>query len=53
MKVTKRHTIELKETKWDIIIWLGSFIVLFGLVYTTLYWRIVRFKSPRWMITQR
>ena len=29
------------------------FIVLFGLVYTGLYWRIVRFKAPRWMISKR
>ncbi len=28
IKVTKRHTIELKETKWDILIWLGTFVVL-------------------------
>jgi hypothetical protein len=27
-KKTRRHTIELKETKWDIIIWLCSFVVL-------------------------
>ena len=38
---------------WDSTALLGSFIVLFGLVYTTLYWRIVRFKAPRWMITKR
>jgi hypothetical protein len=28
---------------------LASFLALFGLVYLGLYWRIVRFKSPRWM----
>jgi UDP-N-acetylmuramyl pentapeptide phosphotransferase/UDP-N-acetylglucosamine-1-phosphate transferase len=38
---------------WDSTALLASFIVLFGLVYTTLYWRIVRFKSPRWMVTRR
>ena len=38
---------------WDSTVLLASFIVLFGVVYTTLYWRIVRFKSPRWMITKR
>lgn len=38
---------------WHSTALLASFIVLFGVVYTTLYWRIVRFKSPRWMITKR
>ncbi len=38
---------------WDSTATLVSFIVLFGFVYTALYWRIVRFKSPRWMITKR
>ena len=38
---------------WDSTPWLLAFIVLFGVVYTGLYWRIVRFKSPRWMITKR
>jgi UDP-N-acetylmuramyl pentapeptide phosphotransferase/UDP-N-acetylglucosamine-1-phosphate transferase len=32
---------------------LGSFIVLFGLSYVVLYWRIVRFRSPRWMAFRR
>ena len=38
---------------WDSTPLLMSFIVLFGVVYTGLYWRIVRFKSPRWMISKR
>jgi len=38
---------------WDSTALLGSFIVLFVLVYTALYWRIVRFNAPRWMITKR
>ena len=38
---------------WDSTPWLLAFIVLFGVVYTGLYWRIVRFKSPRWMISKR
>ena len=38
---------------WDNTALLAAFIVLFGMVYTALYWRIVRFKSPRWMITKR
>ncbi|HPI91588.1 MAG TPA: cache domain-containing protein [Deltaproteobacteria bacterium] len=37
IRVTKRHTIELKETKWDFIIWLGSFIVLGFVVVFALY----------------
>lgn len=35
---------------WDSTPALLGFIVLFGVVYTALYWRIVRFKSPRWML---
>ena len=38
---------------WDSTPLLGGFIVLFGLSYTVLYWRIVRFKAPRWMVTRR
>jgi UDP-N-acetylmuramyl pentapeptide phosphotransferase/UDP-N-acetylglucosamine-1-phosphate transferase len=34
---------------WDNTATLAVFIVLFGLSYTLLYWRIVRFKAPRWM----
>ena len=28
----------------------AGFIALFGLTYVVLYWRIVRFKSPRWLL---
>lgn len=38
---------------WDSTPILACFIVLFGVVYTGLYWRIVRFKSPRWMVSRR
>ena len=38
---------------WDSTAVLATFIALFGVVYTMLYWRIVRFKAPRWMITKR
>ncbi|GCL63500.1 MraY family glycosyltransferase [Pseudaquabacterium pictum] len=38
---------------WDSTPVLGGFIVLFGVTYTALYWRIVRFRAPRWMITNR
>lgn len=35
---------------WDNTAVLASFIVAFSLAYTYLYWRIVRFKAPRWML---
>jgi UDP-N-acetylmuramyl pentapeptide phosphotransferase/UDP-N-acetylglucosamine-1-phosphate transferase len=38
---------------WDSTPALAAFILLFGVTYTALYWRIVRFKAPRWMITKR
>jgi hypothetical protein len=28
---------------------LAGFLALFGVSYVGLYWRIVRFKSPRWL----
>ncbi len=36
-KTTKRHTIELKETKWDILIWLGTIVVLGFVIMFALY----------------
>ena len=38
---------------WDSTPILGSFIVLFAATYVTLYWRIVRFRVPRWMVYRR
>jgi UDP-N-acetylmuramyl pentapeptide phosphotransferase/UDP-N-acetylglucosamine-1-phosphate transferase len=35
---------------WDSTPILALFIVLFGLIYVTLYWRIVRFRAPRWLV---
>jgi len=32
---------------------LGGFIALFGLTYLVLYWRIVRFKAPRWLLIRQ
>jgi UDP-N-acetylmuramyl pentapeptide phosphotransferase/UDP-N-acetylglucosamine-1-phosphate transferase len=29
---------------------LAAFILLFAVTYTTLYWRIVRFRTPRWLV---
>lgn len=29
---------------------LAGFTLAFGVVYVALYWRIVRFKSPRWLV---
>jgi len=34
---------------WNSTPLMGLFLLLFGLTYIGLYWRIVRFKSPRWM----
>ncbi len=38
---------------WDDTTVLAACIVLFGVLYTVLYWRIVRFKSPRWLVVRR
>jgi UDP-N-acetylmuramyl pentapeptide phosphotransferase/UDP-N-acetylglucosamine-1-phosphate transferase len=38
---------------WDSTAVLAGFILLFGVSYVTLYWRIVRFKSPRWLVYRR
>ena len=32
---------------------LAMLIVLFGVSYVVLYWRIVRFKAPRWLVFRR
>ena len=37
MRRTKRHTIELKETKWDILIWLGTIVVLGFVIMFAMY----------------
>ncbi len=34
---------------WDSSTLMALFLLLFALVYVALYWRIVRFRSPRWM----
>lgn len=34
---------------WDNSGAMALFLLLFGLSYIALYWRIVRFKSPRWL----
>ena len=38
---------------WDSSLILGGFIVLFGITYLSLYWRIVRFRTPRWLVLKR
>ncbi|WP_157263667.1 MraY family glycosyltransferase [Azohydromonas aeria] len=38
---------------WDSSFMLAGCIVLFGVSYVTLYWRIVRFRAPRWMVLRR
>ena len=34
---------------WNQSMVLGLFLAVFGISYVVLYWRIVRFKSPRWL----
>jgi UDP-N-acetylmuramyl pentapeptide phosphotransferase/UDP-N-acetylglucosamine-1-phosphate transferase len=34
---------------WNNSLVLSLFLLLFAVTYVTLYWRIVRFKSPRWL----
>jgi UDP-N-acetylmuramyl pentapeptide phosphotransferase/UDP-N-acetylglucosamine-1-phosphate transferase len=38
---------------WDNTAVLSVLILLFGFSYVALYWRIVRFKAPRWMVFRR
>jgi UDP-N-acetylmuramyl pentapeptide phosphotransferase/UDP-N-acetylglucosamine-1-phosphate transferase len=38
---------------WNNTAVLSALIVLFGVSYVALYWRIVRFKSPRWLLFRR
>ena len=38
---------------WDNTAVLALLILLFGFSYVVLYWRIVRFRSPRWMVFRR
>lgn len=38
---------------WDSTPFLAGFIVLFGVLYVGLYWRIVRFRTPRWLHLHR
>jgi UDP-N-acetylmuramyl pentapeptide phosphotransferase/UDP-N-acetylglucosamine-1-phosphate transferase len=38
---------------WDSTPMLAAFIFLFALISLTLYWRIVRFRAPRWMVIRR
>jgi UDP-N-acetylmuramyl pentapeptide phosphotransferase/UDP-N-acetylglucosamine-1-phosphate transferase len=35
---------------WDSTAALAGFILIFSVGYTVLYWRIVRFRSPRWLL---
>lgn len=38
---------------WNSSMLLGLFLLAFSLIYVTLYSRIVRFKTPRWLIFRR
>lgn len=35
---------------WDSTPMIAACMLLFGLVYVGLYWRIVRFKTPKWLV---
>lgn len=35
---------------WDSTAMLAACMLLFGVTYVALYWRIVRFKTPKWMV---
>ncbi|MET0518160.1 MAG: glycosyltransferase [Burkholderiaceae bacterium] len=35
---------------WDSTPMLAACMLLFGIVYVGLYWRIVRFKTPKWLV---
>ena len=37
---------------WDSSLMLAVFLILFAVLYVTVYWRIVRFKTPKWMIVR-
>jgi UDP-N-acetylmuramyl pentapeptide phosphotransferase/UDP-N-acetylglucosamine-1-phosphate transferase len=37
---------------WNNSAWLGGFIFLFGITYVLLYWSIVRFRVPDWLIVR-
>lgn len=38
---------------WNQTAVLAAFLVLFMVTYVVLYWRIVRFKTPHWLIVRR
>jgi UDP-N-acetylmuramyl pentapeptide phosphotransferase/UDP-N-acetylglucosamine-1-phosphate transferase len=38
---------------WNNTAVLAGFMALFAFTYVALYWRMVRFRSPRWLVTRR
>jgi UDP-N-acetylmuramyl pentapeptide phosphotransferase/UDP-N-acetylglucosamine-1-phosphate transferase len=38
---------------WDSTPVLAVFVALFALLYVAIYWRIVRFRTPRWLVVTR
>lgn len=38
---------------WNRNAWLIAFVILFVVIYVWLYWSIVRFQTPRWMIVRK
>jgi UDP-N-acetylmuramyl pentapeptide phosphotransferase/UDP-N-acetylglucosamine-1-phosphate transferase len=35
---------------WDSTPWMAACMALFGVSYVALYWRIVRFRTPKWLV---
>ncbi len=38
---------------WDDSRVLGAFVMMFAVIYTVLYSRIIRFRAPRWLVQRR
>jgi len=38
---------------WDNTAWLTVFVALFMVTYVMLYWSIVRFRTPKWLVMRR
>ena len=46
-------SVGLAYLAWHSTPWLGTGVVAFGVLYVSLYWRIVRFRAPRWLAYRR
>jgi len=38
---------------WDSTLMLSVFVTLFAVLYVAIYWSIVRFRTPQWMVVRR